>query len=701
LYLNGELIVREGGLKRGPYPDYYYVDTLRLAPHLRIGENTLGLLLWYFGKDGFSHQSGHLPGIWLDGPAAIRSDERWRAIVHPAFGHTGPPHPNYRLPESNVHFNAAQYDDDWKRASYSVASWPGVKTYPAGRPSTTMHLRPRHIDLDGRNGQPRPVPQWTDSGLLPYPDPWPRDPKDTLKLRLPYNAQVTPYFRINAPRARLKIEILTDNYRGGGPPNVRTVYYTKAGVQSFETPGWLNGHEVWYVFPAGTEVLDLRYRESGFATAFTGSFVTDDPALNTLWTEAQRTLYLTMRDTYMDCPDRERAQWWGDVVNELGETFYALDRRSDLLTAKAIRELMAWQRPDSTIFSPVPAGNWNQELPMQMLASVGKYGIWHYYFNSGDGELLGEVYPAIKRYVHVWETQANGLVVPRKGGWTWGDWGQNKDLPILYNCWYYLALEGLQNMALLLEDEAEVAFATARMKALQAAFHNHFWTGTAYRSPQYRGATDERGHALAVVSGLAPKSAYPAIFQVFREQEHASPYMEKYVLEALALMGRTDYAITRMKKRFGKMIADDLTTLYEGWGIGKEGYGGGTYNHAWSGGALTVMSQFLGGAEPTSPGWATYRIQPGGWESLREATTAFDTPRGRLEISWQYNGKTGLMLEHTADFHPPYVDVALPAGMVPRGTTPEMEFTRVSTQQGQTIWRTAANRFRLVAIPEK
>ena len=71
----------------------------------------------------------------------------------------------------------------------------------------------------------------------------------------------------------------------------------------------------------------------------------------------------------MDCPDRERAQWWGDVVNELGEAFYSLDQNAHLLTRKAILELMNWQRSDSTIFSPVPAGNWNQELPMQMLAS--------------------------------------------------------------------------------------------------------------------------------------------------------------------------------------------------------------------------------------------------------------------------------------------------------------------------------------------
>ncbi len=31
-----------------------------------------------------------------------------------------------------------------------------------------------------------------------------------------------------------------------------------------------------------------------------------------------------MRDTYMDCPDRERAQWWGDEVNEVRRGVYSL-----------------------------------------------------------------------------------------------------------------------------------------------------------------------------------------------------------------------------------------------------------------------------------------------------------------------------------------------------------------------------------------
>lgn len=115
--------------------------------------------------------------------------------------------------------------------------------------------------------------------------------------------------------------------------------------------------------------------------------------LTRLWDKAQRTLYITMRDTYMDCPDRERAQWWGDVVNELGEAFYALDEKAHLLTRKGIHELMGWQRADSTIFAPVPAGNYKDELPMQMLASVSHYGFWTYYMGTGDRQTILDVLP--------------------------------------------------------------------------------------------------------------------------------------------------------------------------------------------------------------------------------------------------------------------------------------------------------------------
>lgn len=317
-----------------------------------------------------------------------------------------------------------------------------------------------------------------------------------------------------------------------------------------------------------------------------------------------------MRDTYMDCPDRERAQWWGDVVNESGEAFYALDERAHALTRKGIRELMDWQRADSTIFSPVPAGNYDSELPMQMLASVGYYGFWNYYMGTGDSATIKYVFPKVKKYIHVWKTDDRGLVIPRKGGWTWGDWGDNKDMELLFNQWYAIALQGYERMAGLVGDTGEARWAEATARRLKEEFHRRYWNGAYYVSPEYKGDPDDRAQALAVVSGTLPDSLYPVLRPFFRSHLHASPYMEKYVLQALCQMGYSQDALNRMKLRYAAMVDSPLTTLWEGWGIGGAGFGGGSYNHAWSGGPLTIMSQYIAGIAPLAPAFSEFGVRP-------------------------------------------------------------------------------------------
>ena len=124
-------------------------------------------------------------------------------------------------------------------------------------------------------------------------------------------------------------------------------------------------------------------------------------------------------------------------------------------------------------------------------------------------------------------------------------------------------------------------------------FNKTFWNGEVYRSPGYEGETDDRCHALAVVCGLAEPEKYDAIRKVLKTEYHASPYMEKYVLEALYIMRFEDDAIQRIKERYEEMVAHSHTTLWEDWRIG--GSGGGTINHAWSGGPLTALSQYVAG----------------------------------------------------------------------------------------------------------
>ncbi len=654
LWLNGELVVREGGLKRGPAPADTYFDRVDLAPHLKKGENTLAILVWHFGQSGFSHQDSGKSGLWFSltlGQQSLVSNGTWKLSSHPAIATSPDTPPNRRLSESSLSFDARRDEASWTEPGFAGTGWstPQVFGEPPSAPWGKL--------------VERPIPQWKDYGLKDYIDP-PALPTvgtgSDIRVKLPYNAQVTPWLKIEA-KAGLEIDIRTDNFNGGSQPNIHAKYITRDGIQEFETLGWMNGHEVRYTVPAGVKVLGLKYRETGYPADFQGSFQSSDPDLDLLWKKSARTLYITMRDNYMDCPDRERAQWWGDAVNELGEVFYALDTRGSLLTKKAIYELVDWQRKDGTLYSPVPAGipadgkgnfregTWNTELPVQMLASVGKYGFWTYYFHSGDAETIRHAYPAVKRYLELWQFDADGLIVHRKGDWDWSDWGKNIDVRAIDSAWYYLCMEAAIDMAKLTGHPADIPEWQKRRERIAKNFNRVLWQGSEYRSPGYQGDTDDRANGLAVVAGLATPQQYPALIEILTKHRNASPYMEKYVLEALYLLNASDVAMTRMKERYREQIDSPLTTLWEGWGLGDKGFGGGTYNHAWSGGPLTCLSQYATGVAPTKPGYEAYAVLPQ-MGSLKQIKAVVSTVKGDILLA----------LENTADTFT--VDITSPLG---------------------------------------
>ena len=509
LWINGQLAVFEGGLKRGPSPYDTYYDSVEIAPYLVSGENTIAVLVWHFGKNGFSHVNSGLAALLFEAIAPgieIVSDKSWRCGVYDAYQNAEAPYPNYRLSESNIRFDARLAEEGW--------NLPGFKnTFPGAEIASVVGKAPL--------GQlvKRPIPMFKDFGLRDYPDIRQSAKGDTLFCRLPYNCQFTPYLKVEAPEGNT-IYMQTDNYRGGGPENVRAEYITRDGTQEYESYGWMSGHEMWYIVPEGVNILEVKYRETGYDTEFAGSFHCNDPFLNELWKRSARTLYITMRDNYMDCPERERAQWWGDEVNELGEAFYALSTSSHQLAVKGIHELMNWQRADGSLFAPVPAGNWSKELPLQILASVGWYGFYTQYYYSGDSTFVPAIYDRLHRYLHeTWQVDKSGFPIERSGEWSWGDWGEQIDMGVLTNCWYYLALKAEKEFALQLGKKADAEEISRMMYSIEKCFNTKYWTGTAYRSPGYRGENDDRAQAMAVLSGLAPKDKYPAILKLLNDHK--------------------------------------------------------------------------------------------------------------------------------------------------------------------------------------
>ncbi len=607
MYINGVLVVREGGLKRGPNRTDSWYDDIDIQKYLRKGENNISILVWYWGKRADDYYKSYNPSgkgglvFFSDlGEKTIVTDASWKVKQNPAYGHAEI-QPNNMKPEASVLFDANLNLNNWTSVSFDDAKWENAteKGLPPTAPWGQLHQRE--------------IPQWKDSELNNYTDifTFPFVSKtEPILVHLPMNLQVYPYFKVEA-KAGQKIIVRAEDTK---EKNLVLEYITKEGIQDFEMPNWINGHILKYEIPAGIKVLELKYRATQYDTEIVGGFTSNDPYFNTLWQKATRTLVVCLRDTYMDCPDRERAQWWGDVTLQMGAGFYALDRKVDVLSKKAIYDLIGWQKPDGIISSPIPYSNKNNELTTQMLASIGPDGFWLYYKYTGDAKPVIDAYPAAKKYLELWSMGENGLVDHRKAGWDWGDWGTNIDKPILENCWYYWACKAAVDMAKLSGNTKDMEWYQKRITSIEANFDRIFWNGNEYKSDimwmdkpsiekGVKPIADERANAMAVIVGLAAKDKYPKIAEVLKNNINAGPYMEKYVDQALFIMGYPDAALDRLKKRYQVMVDLPQTTLYETFPKG------GTMNHAWNA-PNTLLSEFVAGIAPITPGFATYKVMP-------------------------------------------------------------------------------------------
>ncbi len=595
LYINGNMVVREGGLKRGPTPTGCYFDEVDIAPYLVTGENLISVLVWYWGNEAsYSSSDAGQGGLLFEAEnegISILSDNSWKVTKNPAFKEDkGKLQPNYRLPESNVYYDARE-EIDWYNPEFDFSSWTKATEYAVGGEGCWGEMYNRDIPL------------FKDFGLKDYENSKDYEGKSfllkkKLTLNIPYNAQLTPYLEVET-KAGKKIVITTENTHTG---SIHSTYVTKDGVQSFESPAWFNGEQITYEIPAGVRIISLKYRESGYNTEFCGSFTCENEGMNTLWQKSLRTLYVTMRDNFMDCPDRERAQWWGDVTNEMMLTMYSLATSSYHLYRKGVSTMLSFIDPDTKVLQTVvPIKNDYFELPCQQLAGVG--GFWTYYMYTGDKEFIRSVYSASVEYLNLWNIQDNGLVEHRGGSWDWQDWGSKIDVAPLENAWYYYALSAVRNMAELLGDKDAVFEFENRMKALYDAYRT-LWTGEGYLSEDNEGY-DDRGNAVAVLSGICPEENYEKVRKILFETRNSSPYMEYYVLEALCKMGEFSLAEKRMCERYQEMIDEDYSTLWENW-IKKDG----TSNHAWSGGPLVIMSKHIAGIRPLEAGYEKFEINP-------------------------------------------------------------------------------------------
>lgn len=635
LWVNGEMVLFEGGLSRGPSqagewnrkqkitPTNSWYDTVNIQPYLKKGENTIAILAWYWGRE--THKGTHIDsgkgGLLFSveiGNQQVVSDKSWKAIQHPGYNNSIAP-ASKAIVQYSVEFNAQKAMQDWsKNAWYSVSF--NDKNWAFAIEKGKLGVAPWY------NVKKNIVPHLINHGLQNYENndalkfPFMSDGK-TIKAKLPFNKQITPYLEIEA-KAGDTIFITTDNRLN----RINATFITKQGKQSFESFSWMNGNEIRYTIPKGVKVNALKYRWMSVGE-MVGKFEIDDPFYKRLWWMGNNTLFVCARDNFMDCPDRERALWIGDVADQVGYLFYSMDNAGRQLLKKAILQTTAFSENGVMgALGPLRV----RELVAQTLQFIAQ-GIWPYYLNTGDRETLEKAYPFVYDYLALFPMQENGLPEYRlrksPDSWDWVDWGVKKtaDKTPIQIAFYYLALKEAKKMAEVLGKKNDVKWYQDRMETMKPAFEKAYWKSGFYSSNKTK-FKDDRANAIAIVSGIANAEYHNQIVEnVLIPNRFSSPHFEWLAEEAMCIAGNHKASLERMKAQYQSQVdKKSMSTLYEMFPRG------GSYNHAWNG-SNKILSKYIAGVRPTKVGWSEYEVLPE-LVDFKQLKKTIPTVKGNISI---------------------------------------------------------------------
>ncbi len=568
LWLNKKNVVWDGGLFRDAYCENSgFIDCLNITKQLVEGENLLEILVWHYGNGGRNNNPLKTAGLIFSCEAInLYSDTTTLCQRHPSFKETGAPLPSYLFGGDNI-----RYDANFELQDSGYKSAVAIKSELFG----TMYERPVPLF-------PLSEVMTGDYDLV--------DGKYCLKL--PTALHVMPYLEVVAQGGEL-IDIRHDRYNVPGGPGDdgnlyqghRTEYICAPGENKFMGFDYMPCETLEFTIPDTVKILALGYAVSEYPTEIAQVFECEDKSVNRLIEKCARTLKFCMRDNFMDCPDRERGQWIGDVSVQAPQVFYALDDNATQLLKKAIYNFIFLRKGD-VLVGNVPGIHF-QELPSQSLNAISKLGmIAQYYEFTGDKATLADCFYPMVNYLKLWDMGDDGMVVRRQGDWCWFDHLNNQDAPILENTWYYSALQFCLETCSVLDDAKHYDFLNERMHSIKNNFEQLFWKGKYYSSGTL---IDDRANAMAVLVGLAKQTHYRDIRKVLVSTYNASTYMEGYVCEALFVMGYYEDGFKRIMSRYHPLIKNENSTLWEDFMIL------GTKNHAWTGAPLTLFYRYFAG----------------------------------------------------------------------------------------------------------
>lgn len=683
LFVNGHY-VGKGPVRGGE--GYCYFDTHDVTELLNKGDNVIAVLAHHIGERTHSSTLGK-PGlickveIEVDGETQLLgTDETWKVRRATEWSPSGA-----RLSQDlgfQEIYEAENAPDGWTEIKFAEKGWEdatGVGVPPAMpwgdlrareiAPLREEKVLPRAIVAQGNTAElnretpatsmpdimaatelaPLKSGSVTEAGALLYEEgvthiKTPRGDKGVAVI-LDFGREVFGNIELAiAPTGTGCIdigysEVLTD---GRVKPNLEDAKYTDRIVlkkgrldwQSFE-PRAFRFMQIEFRRCSRPIVLEhVRVNQATYPVDRAGDFECDDRVINDIWRAGVYTTQLCMEDTFIDSPRRERAQWWGDARVLSRAAYYAFDDTK--LLAQGLRMIASSQDRDGSILGLYPA---SEEMLVPDYALLWVFSILDYFAFSDDPDLVRDLYPTVQKLLKWFAKSENdcGLLENVPGGLLIDRADlQRKGEVTSLNCLYYQALRVASALASISGKPEEAQDYVDAANRVKAAINKYVYVPKRglYAECRIDGVLVEKfsrqTNTLAALFDVAGQYQKLGIFRQIGNgglPELATPYFASFYLEALYSADHHEQALDYMRRKWGAMVRDGATTLWEDFSSeGSVCHGSAVAP------ARDLIAEFVG-IKPV-PGTHRFSVTPHPGD-LKWARGSVNTKSGRLTVDWR------------------------------------------------------------------
>ncbi len=370
------------------------------------------------------------------------------------------------------------------------------------------------------------------------------------------------------------------------------------------------------------------------------SFESSSSALNEIWKLCHNSMQILTFDGIYTDGDRERRPYEADAyIHQLSS--YAVDREFTL--------------PRYTFEYLLQNPTWPTEWKFHMI-----FIVWADYIQTGNPDLLCRYYDILKPDLLDQGVTSEGLIkgfpnFPQKTNSDVVDWppadrdgfiikkGQYLNWTnSINNAFYYHSLQIMAKMAAVIGRTNDIIKYKATADRVYKSYNDVFWDRHSRSYVDGVGTTDSSAHAnfFPLAFGLVPDDRQADVVRYLHSRiatnngMPASVYGAQYLLEALFQSGDADTALNLMTtngpRGWVNMINMGSTLTTEAWNFNDKT--NMDWNHAWGAAPANIISHFVLGVRPITPGYGQILIQPQLGDILSYVEGTIPTIRGPISI---------------------------------------------------------------------